>query len=346
MHGFCFKYINVCSFSSGASFKYRFDSLGLLNIINMLSDVSTFLQQFHIQIWQITAITEYDKDQTSRLMLRKVAAYVMAMLTVAYWLAMLLDLLFGEVEEKIFLSGIFLFNMLSTVKYLLFRFQSDQLNESVKVLLNIEKLLSPTDTFEQTSLKSAINLMKLIALANIFTCVGGVSMRLLTSFTYPSENRVLIVNTMLPPWIDWQHNNWMFAMCMLWQLLVVANLILLTSTLDFYGPNLYIFLNCFLSILDQRIRKIGWNMNPVKLDEFRNELMKCLRFHNLCLRFLEYINYEINNTFEYFRLAQLLNDLLAIQYFIHFVINTISICIIIYMTLTVCDIKKLIFILL
>lgn len=248
----------------------------------MTQHVRNFLQQHHVRIWQTTAILAYEKDQKNRIIIKTVAANSISILSVCYWLSMLLALLFSDVDEKVFTSSILIFTMLASIKYCLFRCQSDRLTETVGILTTLEKCTSHGDQIEQQLVTSAVALMRWIAVANIILSVCCVIMRLVSCYVYGSENRELIVHSWLPAWMDWQHQDWIFLICILWQLLSILYFVFVSATLDFYGPSLFIFLNCFLAILDKRLRNIGWKSNSVRL--FRNELMSCLRFHRMCLK--------------------------------------------------------------
>lgn len=302
--------------------------------------VKIFMQRFHIRIWQMTAIMAHEDDQSTRIFVRKVLANAMAVIVVIYWILILCDLVFSDIDDKIYPSIVFLVVIFCSVKYCLFRYQRDRLGEMVKLVLKIENLTVQTDASEQELLRSGVNSMNWIANTNICACWFGTIILILKSLF--SAERALIVPIKLPIWIDWKNQYWVYALCMLLEIMITSYLVILTTTLDFFGPHMFILLNSYLAILDKRIRAIGWNSDSIKLDVFQCELMRCFQFHNLCLRLL-FVAYNILHYIHfYFRLSKLVNSLFALQFLILFGINTIGLCIVIYITSTVSLMKYII----
>lgn len=248
--------------------------------------VVQLVQNLHIRIWQLTAIVPYKSNKSWKIVLHQAAGNGFAVLSMLFWTLTLYSLLFEDINEKTFTATIFLMMILVTVKYLLFRCQADRLNNTVEIVLLIEKLTSATDNYEHSMLKKGVKFIKVIAIANIGMCTSAVAMMFLN--TLFKDKRQLIVETKLPSWIDWENRDSVFALCLLGQTIIAMYFMILTTTLDFYGPNLFIFLDCFLAILDRRIRNIGWTLETMCGDSFQYELLKCLQFHKLCLRY-EYV---------------------------------------------------------
>lgn len=249
---------------------------------NMEFVVRRFVEQFHVRIWEITEIRSHWGVSTNWLLIRKVTANANVILLIIFATSLCNNLLYGDTTDKTYISTILLYAVLVTTKYCLFRYQPDRVDEAMQLVFQIERLItSRRDEFEQRLLNRRTHLFKLIAMVNcaIVACAVGAKIFLSCS----SEDRELILPTRLPQWINWQGEDWIFAMCTIWHLITITYMWLLSLTLDFFGPTIYIVLDAYWAILDRRMRSIGWQSSTKQLDAFQDELLCCYRYHKLCL---------------------------------------------------------------
>lgn len=119
----------------------------------------------------------------------------------------------------------------------------------------------------------------------------------------------LMMPSKLPSSIDWQNNDTAFALISCWHTISAAYLILLLSTVEFFGPNLFMILHAYMDILERRVSRIGWDLNKTDYElweTFRSDMKSCIQYHNMCIRFLNVcVDYSISNSF--FVLTDLLN---------------------------------------
>lgn len=245
-----------------------------------------FLEKFHIPIWRWSKIIECQDVRSTPSTLHTAVAHGLLISSVYFWSSMLYNLLYGDIAEKTFIWTIVLMSCLVCVKYCLFRAQRDRLDEIIETVKEIEQSTSTGSASEQQLLQSRVDVMKWISMSNVFTTSFALCALCLS--IYSNAEPELLFPTKLPAWVDWRNHNWMYALCILWQCLSMAYMAALTLTGDFFGPHMFILLDTFLAILDQRIRQIGWNTNTasVHLEElFKRDLILCYQLHALCLRY-------------------------------------------------------------
>lgn len=133
---------------------------------------------------------------------------------------------------------------------------------------------------EYEFIESAIKECQVITKVVFFTYTGCVAgSEIIATFLVPGKN---FVSPSWIPFIDWQHNDFWFALLNVFLYGGLTYEATLSSIIDTEPPANMMLLISHIKALRQRVSRIGWDETKSQ-DENYKEFLECIRYHKLIL---------------------------------------------------------------
>lgn len=184
---------------------------------------------------------------------------------------------------------------LVSIKSILFIWHKPMCVEILELLRTIDDQVDGKSVAEQCIVKKTVRQMRIIGIL-IAVCAFNAAFIHLIMTQVLSGQRLLVFPATMP--FDWQHNNYWFCATNVYQMVFALYSTAILATLDIIGPHIYMMLEAYLRILDNRMKSIGWRQSvfgvgrlEMSLEEKRKwnteaevELVDCVKLHKQCLR--------------------------------------------------------------